>query len=305
MEKLVILGSGIAGLTAAIYAARAELTPLIISGMEEGGQLTQTTEVENFPGFPNGIMGPVLMQNCKKQAERFGTRFVYGVVEKIERIKDGFKLKVGDKEIKTKSVIIATGASARWLGLPSEQKYKGRGVSSCATCDGAFYKNKEVLIIGGGDAAMEEAHFMTKFTDKVTIVHRGSEFRASKIMQERVLENKKIKILWNKTITEFLGDGKKLNAVKLQDTKTNKINEMKCDGVFLAIGHIPNTSFLKGFVDLDEKEYLKADRFMHTSVEGVFAAGDVQDYRYRQAISAAGSGCMAAIEVEKYLREKK
>src|SRR3989338_4358838 len=300
MEKVVIIGSGVAGLTAAIYAARAELKPLIISGMEEGGQLATTTEVENFPGFPAGVMGPEFMANCKKQAERFGTRFIYGAVEKVEKIKEGVKLIVNSQEIKAEVLIIATGASARWLNLPSEQKYKGRGISSCATCDAAFYKSKEVLVIGGGDAAMEEALFMTRFTDKVTLVHRGSEFRASKIMQERLKKNKIIKIMWNKEIVEYLGDGRKINAVKLKDTKNNSIEEKKCDGVFLAIGHVPNTSFLKGFVDLDEKCYLKADRFMHTSVEGVFAAGDVQDYRYRQAISAAGTGCMAAMEAEKY-----
>ncbi|MBS3123231.1 thioredoxin-disulfide reductase [Candidatus Woesearchaeota archaeon] len=304
MEKVVIIGSGVAGLTAAIYAARAELKPLIISGMEEGGQLATTTEVENFPGFPAGVMGPEFMANCKKQAERFGTRFIYGAVEKVEKIKEGVKLIVNSQEIKAEVLIIATGASARWLNLPSEQKYKGRGISSCATCDAAFYKSKEVLVIGGGDAAMEEALFMTRFTDKVTLVHRGSEFRASKIMQERLKKNKIIKIMWNKEIVEYLGDGRKINAVKLKDTKNNSIEEKKCDGVFLAIGHVPNTSFLKGFVDLDEKCYLKADRFMHTSVEGVFAAGDVQDYRYRQAISAAGTGCMAAMEAEKYLGEK-
>lgn len=302
MENLVILGTGIAGLTAAIYAARANLSPLIISGPEDGGQLTLTSDVENFPGFPEGIKGPELIDRCKKQAERFGAKFKLALVEKINKKKDFFTITLDDKTtLETKSIIIATGASARWLGIPSEEKYKGRGVSTCATCDAAFYKNKEVVVIGGGDSAMEEANFLTKFANKVTIIHRREKFSASVIMQKKTLSNPKIKTLWNKEVQEVLGDGKKVTGVKLKDSKTSKAEEYSSNGVFLAIGHIPNTGFLRGFVDLDEKGYLKADNHMHTSVPGVFAAGDVQDYNYRQAITAAGTGCVAALEVEKYL----
>ncbi len=309
MENLVILGTGIAGLTAAIYASRANLRPLILAGPEEGGQLTLTTEVENFPGFPEGVQGPELIKHCKKQAEKFGTRFRVGLCTKLERKQNGkdnyFIVEIDEEEqIETSAVIIATGASARWLGLPSEEKYKGRGVTTCATCDGAFFKNKEVAVIGGGDSAMEEALFLTKFASKVTIIHRKNEFKASKIMQERALRNEKIRVIWNSEVKEILGDGKKVTGVKLQEVNTSLATEFKCEGVFLAIGHFPNTSFLQGFLDLDEKGYLKADKMMHTSVPGIFAAGDVQDTRFRQAITAAGSGCMAAMEVEKYLADK-
>lgn len=303
VEKVIILGSGVAGLTAAIYAARAELSPLVLSGPQDGGQLMWTTEVENFPGFPDGITGPELIEKCKKQAQKFGAKFEFGIVKKIEKKNDHFILTVDDKTMETKSLIIATGASAKWLEIPSEEKYKGKGISVCAVCDGAFFKNKEIIVVGGGDAAMEEAIFMTKFTDKVSIVHRRDKFRASKIMIEKVSENKNIKVIWNKEVIEFKGDGKVLTSVKLKDTKTEKITEMRIDGVFLAIGHIPNTQFLEGFVKLS-KGYLKANNLMHTSVEGVFAAGDVQDWRFRQAITAAGSGCMAAIEAEKLLGEQ-
>ncbi|MBU0460092.1 MAG: thioredoxin-disulfide reductase [Nanoarchaeota archaeon] len=303
MEKIVILGSGIAGCTAAIYASRAELKPLVLSGPEEGGQLMYTTEVDNFPGFPEGITGPDLVEKCKKQAERFGARFEYGIMNGFKEIKDGFELDLGKKRIQTKTLIIATGASARWLGIPSEAKYKGRGVSTCATCDGAFYKGKEVIIVGGGDVAIEEALFMTKFASKVTLVVRRDVFRASKIMQDKVRKNKMIKIVWNNEVVEYLGDDKFITGVKLKDTKTGKITDFKCEGVFLAIGHVPNTKFAEGMLKLN-KGYLEANRFMHTSVEGVFAAGDVQDFKFRQAITAAGSGCMAAIEAEKYLAEK-
>ena len=230
MEKLVIIGSGIAGLTAAIYASRAELSPLVISGSEEGGQLMWTTDVENFPGFPKGILGPQLIENCKKQAERFGAKFKFGQVQKIEKKKNSFKLILDEGSVEAQAIIIATGASAKWLGISSEQKYKGRGVSACAVCDGPFFKNKELLVIGGGDAAMEEALSLLKFTSKITIVHRGSEFRASKIMQERVLSNKNIKVIWNTEVLEFLGDGKKLNAVKLKNNQTGKVSDFKCEG---------------------------------------------------------------------------
>ncbi len=306
MEQLVILGTGIAGLTAAIYAARANLSPLTLSGMEDGGQLTLTTDVENFPGFPEGIQGPELIKLCKKQAERFGARYEFGRCTKIEKKKEHFVVEVdeGEKKIEAKAVIIATGASARWLGIPSEEKYKGRGMTTCAVCDGAFFKGKEVIVIGGGDSAMEESLFLTKFATKVTIIHRRDTFRASKIMQDRVLKHGQIKVIWNSEVVEILGDGKKVSGVKLSNTVTNKITDFTCEGVFLALGHLPNTSFLKGFVNFDEKGYIQADKWTRTNIPGIFAAGDVQDMRFRQAITAAGSGCMAAMEAEKYLAEK-
>ncbi|MBI2103089.1 thioredoxin-disulfide reductase [Candidatus Woesearchaeota archaeon] len=305
MENLIILGTGIAGCTAAVYAARANLKPLLLSGPEDGGQLTLTTDVENFPGFPEGVKGPELVQLCKRQAERFGARFMVDIVESCTQTKKGFSLKlVGGNVLETKALIVATGASARWLGIPSEEQYKGRGVTTCATCDGAFFKGKEVVVIGGGDSAMEEANFLTKFASKVTIIHRKDAFRASKIMQERALMNPKIKVVWNAEIAEIIGDGKRVSGVKLKDTTNGKLSDFKCDGVFLAIGHVPNTSFLKGLIEVDELGYINADKNMHTTIEGLFAAGDVQDKRFRQAITAAGSGCMAAMEAEKYLAEK-
>jgi thioredoxin reductase (NADPH) len=304
MEHVVILGTGIGGLTAAIYAARANLKPLIISGPEDGGQLTLTTEVENFPGFPDGILGPELITQSKKQAEKFGARFIVDIVNKFESKKSYFLLYLdGGDVIETKTLIISTGASARWLGLESEMKYRGRGVSSCATCDGAFFKEKEVVVIGGGDSAMEESLFLTKFAKKVTVIHRSDTLRASKIMQDKAVKNPKIAFLWNKEIIEVLGDAKKVTGVRLKDNVNGATTEFSCDGMFLAIGHVPNTGIFKGILDMDELGYLKTDRQMRTNLPGVFAAGDVQDRRYRQAITAAGSGCQAAIEVEKYLEE--
>ncbi|HLC52453.1 MAG TPA: thioredoxin-disulfide reductase [Candidatus Nanoarchaeia archaeon] len=304
MENVVILGTGISGCTAAVYTARANLNPLVISGPEDGGQLTLTTEVENYPGFPEGIQGPELVQLCKKQAERFGAKFETDLVTEFNKIKKGYELTLSSgKKLQTKSLIIATGASARWLGLDSEKLYKGRGVTTCATCDGFFFKGKEVAVIGGGDSAMEEALFLTKFATKVTIIHRKDSFRASKIMQERVLKHEKIKVIWNSVVKEILGDSKKVTGIKLNNVGTNEVFDFNCDGVFLAIGHIPNTKPFAGKLDLDEKGYLKVDKFMHTNLEGIFGAGDVQDTRYRQAITAAGSGCQAAMEVEKYLSE--
>lgn len=305
MENVIILGTGIAGCTAAVYTARANLSPLVISGPEDGGQLTLTTEVENFPGFPEGIKGPELVERAKKQAEKFGARFAVDIATAFKKISHGYELTfVGGNTLQTKTLIIATGASARWLGIESEAKYKGRGVSTCATCDGAFYKGKNVVVIGGGDSAMEESTFLTKFADSVIIIHRKSEFKASKIMQDRFFANKKCSVVWNKEIAEVIGNGKQVTAVKLKDTVNQSISYLKCDGVFLAIGHIPNTSIFKGTLEMDELGYLKTDRFTKTSLPGVFAAGDVQDTRYRQAITAAGSGCAAAIEAERYLAEK-
>ncbi|MBI4147374.1 thioredoxin-disulfide reductase [Candidatus Woesearchaeota archaeon] len=305
MEKVVILGTGIAGCTAAIYTARANLNPIMISGPEDGGQLVLTTDVENFPGFPKGVKGPELVEMCKKQAERFGTRFKVDIASGFKKVKNGFELNLmGGEKIQTKTLIVATGASARWLGIPSEEKYKGRGVTTCATCDGAFFKGKEVVVVGGGDSAMEESMFLSKFATKVTVVHRRDSFKASKIMQDRFFKNQKCKVLWDSEVAEILGDGKKVTGVKLKNTKTGKVSDFKTDGIFLAIGHVPNTSIFKGTLNLTELGYLVTDRFMKTNIPGVFAAGDVQDVRYRQAITAAGSGCQAAIEAEKYLAEQ-
>ena len=305
MENVIILGTGIAGLTPAIYIARANLSPLLISGQEDGGQLMLTTEVENFPGFPDGINGQDLVANSKKQAEKFGAKFKTDIAEDFNPIDGGFEISLmGGDKIQTKTIIIATGASARWLGIPSEEKYKGRGVSTCATCDGAFYKGKEIIVVGGGDSAMEESLFLTKFATKVTVIHRRDEFRASKIMQDKFQKNENTEVIWDSVVEEILGDGKVVTGVKLKNVKTNDITEFKCDGVFLAIGHIPNTKFLTGKVDLDKLGYVKADTLMKTSVSGIFAAGDVQDTRFKQAITAAGSGCMAGMEAEKYLAEK-
>ena len=305
MEEVIILGTGIAGCTAAIYAARADLAPLVISGEQDGGQLTLTTDVENFPGFPEGIQGPELVQKTKAQAERFGAKFKFDIATGFEEVEGGFELLLmSGEKVSCKTLIVATGASARWLGIESEEKYKGRGVTTCATCDGAFFKDKEVVVVGGGDSAMEEALFLTKFCTKVTVVHRRDELRASKIMQEKAKKNEKINFIWDSAITEIVGDGKLVSGVKLKNLKTQEVTDFKTDGVFVAIGHIPNTKFVEGKLDLDEKGYLRANKEMHTNIEGVFAAGDVQDVRFRQAITAAGSGCMAAMEAEKFLAEK-
>lgn len=302
MENVVILGSGIAGLTAAIYTARAHLNPLVIGGPEEGGQLTLTTEVENFPGFPEGIQGPELTRITRKQAERFGARFKADIAVKFARKRNNFELELSSGEkLEAKALIIATGASARWLGLPSEEKFKGRGVSTCAVCDGFFYRGKKVVVIGGGDSAMEESNFLTKFAESVTVIHRRDELRASKIMQDRFFKNPKTDIIWNSQVVEVLGDDKGVVGVKIKDTRSGELSEVKCDGVFLAIGHIPNTGIFEDILDMDDAGYIKTDRYTNTNIAGVFAAGDVQDKKYRQAVTAAGSGCQAAIEAERYL----
>lgn len=303
MEKLVILGAGCAGYTAAIYAGRADLEPLIISGNEVGGQLTLTTTVENFPGFPNGVDGNKLVEDMKAQALKFGAKFKQANATNFNVLKDGFEIELDNKEkIKAATVIIATGASARWLGIPSEQKYKGRGVHTCATCDGFFYKNKEVLVIGGGDSACEDALTLSKFANKVTIVHRRDALRASMIMQDRVKANPKVEIIWNSAVEEVKGD-KFVTSVILKDVNTGKTKEVKTDGIFLAIGHVPNTNIFKGKVKMDDNGFIMTDRRMATDVPGVFAAGDVQDTRFKQAITASASGCQAAMEAERYYEE--
>ncbi|TVQ80666.1 MAG: thioredoxin-disulfide reductase [Bradymonadales bacterium] len=301
LEDLVIIGSGPAGLTAAIYAARANLSPLVVEGFEPGGQLTLTSDVENYPGFPDGVLGPELMQKFKKQAERFGAKFLLGNVDRVNLKERPFELWVGKKEIHAKAVVVASGASARWLGIESEKKFMGKGVSTCATCDGAFYKDLAVAVVGGGDSAMEEANFLTRFCKKVTILHRREEFKASKIMLERAQKNPKIEILTNKVIVEIFGD-KLVEGVKIQDTKTKEEAQLKVDGVFVAIGHIPNTKIFEGQLATNEQGYLKvSSETTMTEIEGVFSAGDVHDFRYRQAVTAAGSGCKAAMDAEKWL----
>lgn len=302
MHQVVIIGSGCAGNTAAIYAARASLAPLVISGHEPGGQLSLTTEVENFPGFPEGIQGPQLVENMKQQAIRFGAEYRDGKVEEADLSKRPFRLRIEDEWIETKTLIIASGASARWLGLPNEQKLIGHGVSSCATCDGFFYKEKKIMVIGGGDSAMEEATFLTKFGSEVTIVHRRDEFRASKIMLDRAKANPKIKWLTN-TVVEDILDVEKgyVTGVKLKNVKSGETWEQGVDGFFLAIGHIPNTKPFVGQIELDDEGYIISKGGARTNIQGVFHAGDVQDRVYRQAITASGAGCMAAIEAERLL----
>jgi thioredoxin reductase (NADPH) len=299
-HKVVILGSGPAGLTAAIYSARAGLEPLVIGGFEAGGQLMLTTSVENFPGFPDGVQGPELMDKIRTQAKNFGTEFIDRNATAIDFSSKPFKITVKDKDYEADTVIIATGSSAKWLGLPSEKKFRGHGVTSCAVCDGFFFKEKDVLVVGGGDTAMEDALFLTKFAKTVSVVHRRDKLRASKIMQEKAFKNDKIKLIWNSVLEEITGDSK-VDGVRLKNVQTNEITEMKCDGVFIAIGHHPNTEIFKGKIELDDKGYVVARDRTRTSVEGVFVAGDIQDFNYRQAITAAAGGCMAAIDAERYL----
>ena len=301
MRNVIIIGSGPAGLTAAVYAARANLEPLLIQGAEPGGQLTLTTMVENYPGFPDGIMGPQLMEDMSKQAERFGTEIMTGFVDRVELGEQPFRVFVDDKEYEAKTVIISTGSSAKLLGLENERRLMGHGVSTCATCDGFFFRGKKIAVVGGGDSAMEESTFLTKFATEVNLIHRRGEFRASKIMQDRTLANDKIKVHYNTEVDDVLG-GDAVTGIKLRDNTKAVSSEIDLDGVFIAIGHNPNTDIFKDQIELDKKGYvITQSNSTATSIPGVFACGDVQDPVFKQAITAAGTGCMSAMEAEKFL----
>jgi thioredoxin reductase (NADPH) len=303
MRNVIIIGSGPAGWTAAVYAARADLQPLVFEGHEPGGQLMTTTEVENFPGFENGIQGPELMEVMRKQAKRFGTEIISSMVDSLKQIDGGFEVVAKGETYQAKTVILSTGATARRLGLDNEKRLYGHGVSACATCDGFFFKGKNVIVVGGGDSAMEESSFLTRFAEKVTIVHRRNEFRASKIMQDRVKANPKIELIFNAEVVDILG-ADHVEGVILKDVTSGATREARVDGVFAAIGHEPNIALVKGLVDLDEKGYVKTiPGSSKTNIAGLFACGDVQDSHYRQAITAAGSGCMAALDAERFLSD--
>jgi thioredoxin reductase (NADPH) len=305
MQNVVIIGSGCAGLTAAIYAARANLQPLVLEGHEPGGQLSLTTHVENFPGFPDGIMGPELIENMKKQAARFGAEYRHGAVTEVDLSNRPFKITVGGETIETKTLIVAAGASARLLGLKGEKELIGRGLSTCATCDGYFFRGKPIAVVGGGDSAMEEANFLSRYASQVYLIHRRNEFRASKIMIDRARANEKVEFVTPYVVEQILCTEGLVSSVKLHHTESKAPREIKLDGLFVAIGHDPNSTIFKGKLDLDENGYLVAKHGGISNIPGVFIAGDVQDHRYRQAVTAAGSGCMAAIDAEKFLEAHK
>ncbi len=303
LKNVIIIGSGPAGLTAAVYASRALLKPLVIAGRTPGGQLMITSDVENYPGFPEGILGPELMVKMREQATKFGTDFIDDDVSAVDFSSRPFRITVGDEEYISKTVIIATGASALWLNLESERKYMGKGVSGCATCDGAFFRNVDVAVVGGGDSAMEEALFLTRYASHITVIHRREKLRASPIMQKKAEENGKISFMWNSEVREVTGD-KTVTGLVIQDTRTGELKSIKTGGLFVAIGHRPNTDVFRGQLPLDEKGYVIVHDGSRTGVEGVFASGDVHDHRYRQAITAAGMGCVAALDVQKFLEER-
>jgi thioredoxin reductase (NADPH) len=305
-REVIIVGSGPAGYTAAIYAARANLKPLLFEGLQPGGQLTITTDVENYPGYPDGVMGPKMMEDFKRQAQRFGTEIRFEQIEAVDFSRHPFELRTDFDTFHANAVIISTGASARWLGIDSERELMGHGVSACATCDGAFFKQKRVLVVGGGDSAMEEANFLTRHASQVTIVHRSERFRASKIMLARARANPKIDFLTNKSVVEILSEPgrKRVRAVVVEDALDDSRSELATDGVFVAIGHVPNSKVFEGQIELDDRGYVKVHSGTHTSVPGVFAAGDVMDRVYRQAVTAAGTGCMAAIDCERWLEAR-
>jgi len=304
VRNVIVIGSGPAGFTAALYAARADLEPLVLKGLEAGGQLMLTTEVENYPGFADGIMGPELMDQMEKQAQRFGAEILAVHVTELDLSSRPFLVKAGDQEWRARTVIVATGATARWLGVPGEEKLRGRGVSACATCDGFFFRDRELVVVGGGDTSMEEATFLTKFASKVTVVHRRDEFRASKVMQDRLFANSKIAVAWHSVVEEIVGEDA-VTAVVLRDTQTGETRTLPTDGVFMAIGHDPTTTLFRGQLEVDAEGYLVVDEpTTATNVPGVFAAGDVTDHTYRQAVTAAGQGCKAAIDAERFLTEE-
>lgn len=304
MRNVVIIGSGPAGYTAAIYTARANLAPLLVEGLQIGGQLSITTDVENFPGFAAGIMGPALMEAMKAQAARFGADFLSAMINRVDFSERPFRLYTDDEEIEAKAVIICSGASARLIGIEPEKKLIGYGVSTCATCDGYFFKGKNIIVVGGGDSAMEEANFLTKFANRVTVVHRRDKLRASKIMQDKAFANSKIDFLWDTVVDDIYDvEAKNVRGVKLRNVRNNEVSDFRCDGVFVAIGHDPNTKIFQGQVETDANGYIITRKGTRTNVPGVFAAGDVQDHVYRQAISAAGTGCMAAIDAERFLEQ--
>lgn len=304
VEKLIIIGSGPAGLTAAIYAARGNLNPLVVSGREAGGQLILTTDVDDYPGFEAGVQGPQLMEKMRKQAERFATRFINEDVISVDLKKPPFEIKTETQTLKTATLIIATGASAMWLGLQSEQRLRGKGVSACAVCDGFFFKGRTVAVVGGGDTAMREAGYLSKLCEKVIIIHRRDTLRAQPALQELVKQRQNVEFVWNSGVIEVLGQ-EKVTGVEIKNTQTGKISQLPLDGLFIAIGHKPNTDFLKGQLELDKKGYVVVENETHTKIPGVYVAGDVADYKYRQAVTAAGAGCKAAFDVEEYLEGMK